>query len=492
MATTRTQVYLLIGLLAVFRLIYINFAPIVPQEAYYWHYAQHPALGYFDHPPMTAWVIALFTTVGGDSAFFVRIGAVLFSVGLLILLYSITVRLFGEARQGMTVVVIASCSVLLSIGSTFMTPDVPLLFFWTLAIYFLVRLRESGRAVWWYAIGVSFGLALLSKYSAILIPAGIGMYLLWSNKERRWLATVHPYLGLILGVGVFAPVLIWNSQHEWASFLFQSSRRFSEFRLAGFRYIGQLLGSQFGLLTPYIFVLVIAGWFHSCRRGVVEHDDRHRLLASLALPVYVAFSLPSLFSLVKMNWMAPAYIPSLVSAAVWIGEKQSAWAGRMARWYRPGLALGLVLVIAAHLLPLFPIVPLQKGDTWSGWGELTDKVNVLRKSMGADVFIFSHDYKIPSEIAFCARHQFETHAGEILGEHGLQYRYWTDTQLLLGKDAMFITSDFERFRDDGRLNLFFEKVEKEPPLQIIYRGKVFRTFYIYRCYRYLGPQPGQP
>ena len=34
-------------------------------EAYHWLYAQHPALGYYNHPAMVAWMIGLSTALFG-------------------------------------------------------------------------------------------------------------------------------------------------------------------------------------------------------------------------------------------------------------------------------------------------------------------------------------------------------------------------------------------------------------------------------------------
>ena len=69
MKITRKFVIALIAAITFLRLIYINFVPLVPQEAYYWKYAKNLALSYFDHPPMTAYIIAFFTWIGGDHVF---------------------------------------------------------------------------------------------------------------------------------------------------------------------------------------------------------------------------------------------------------------------------------------------------------------------------------------------------------------------------------------------------------------------------------------
>jgi hypothetical protein len=483
--------YLIFGV-ALFRLVYINFVPVVPQEAYYWNYAKHLALSYFDHPPMTAWTIALCTALGGDNPFCIRLGAVFYSLGVMIIMYAVIRRLLDRSRPALKTVIIVNCSILFSLGSTIMTPDVPLMFFWALILYVLVRLRDLPKAGWWYLAGAALGLGLLSKYSAILIVPGIFLYLLFSPGQRRWLGTVHPYAALCLAAVIFLPVIIWNAQHEWASFLFQSSRRFSEMRPLRLDFFGQLLGSQAGLLTPYIFLLTIVGWFSVGLWGFRRSDDRYRLLFFLALPVYLIFTGASFKSLVKMNWMAPAYITSIIAGVIWLEEGSSGFARGMRRFQKPGLILGLFCVAASHLLPLAPVVPIRRGDTWSGWRELAARVMETKAAMGGTVFIFGQEYKIPSEIAYATPHHEKTHAGEIFGDNGLQYAYWTDCRTLIGQDAIFITSDADRYTDMNRIGRCFSSVAEDSALAIRHGSRLFRTFYIYRCYGYKGPESSGP
>ena len=471
---------------SIVRMIYVNFVPLVPQEAYYWKYAKNLALSYFDHPPMAAYTIAFFTWIGGNSVFFIRLGSIVFSTGFMILLYVITSRMFKNSSWALLVVIIINCSVLFSIGATIITPDVPLLFFWTLIIYFLIKLKESQHWKWWYFAGISLGLALLSKYSAILIVPGIFMYLLLLKRQKQWLLSIHPYLAIILAFIVFLPVLLWNYQHDWASFMFQSSRRFSEMHRMRFDFFFQLIGSQLGMLTPYIFFLVISGWIYIGKRSFKERDDNFSLLFWISLPVYLIFTLSSFRSLVKMNWLAPAYITSIIAGVVWIQTANSNWSKRFKKWLKPGLIIGLLFVIFMHLMPIAPMFPIRRGDTWTGWKELSSKVAEIKSEMGQDTFIFSHEYKIPSEITYYTPNHEETHAGEIIGKNGLQYNFWTNIDELINKDAIFITSNAKRYKKIKNLHGYFERIEAEPPLEISYHNKIFRIFYIYRCYGYKG------
>ncbi len=487
--TSKKILIYLISAITLFRLIYVNFVPLVPQEAYYWKYAKNLALSYFDHPPMTAYIIAFFTAFGGDHVFFIRLGSIVFSIGLMVLLYAITKRLFGDNRWALLSVIAMNCTVMFSIGSIIITPDVPFLFFWALIVYSLVRLQESGRWQWWYLAGAALGLGLLSKYTAVLIVPGIFIYLLLSPSQRKWLFTIHPYLGLLLALIIFSPVIIWNSQHDWASFLFQSSNRFSQMRRLRFDYFFQLIGSQLGMLTPYIFILVLVGWLQIGIRSFKERNDKYSLLFWIALPVYLVFTLSSFRSLVKMNWLAPAYITSIIGSIVWIESARTKWSERFKKWLTPGLMLGLVIVLFMHLMPIFPMFPSRKGDTWTGWQELAEKVIDMKQEMGDSTFIFGHEYKIPSEITFYTSNHEPTHSGEIIGEKGLQYTYWTNFDKLSGKDAIFVTSDAQRYRNMDNVKKYFDSVAEEPQLKIMHHHRVFRIFYIYRCFNYKGPNP---
>ena len=468
------------------RLVYINLLTVLPQEAYYWNYAKHLALSYFDHPPMAAWTIALFTAIGGDTPFFVRLGTVICATATLLVLFTTTRVLFGSARLGLAVVVMSMCTLFIPLSATVFTPDPPLLLFWSLILLAMAKLLRTGQAKWWYVAGAALGLAMLSKYSAVLILPGILAWLVLSDERRRWLFTPHPYLAVMVGLAVFSPVIIWNAQHEWASFAFQSSRRFGAMNAFRPRYFFQLLASQAGLLTPYILLATLMGWGWAGIHWWRTRDDRFALLFWLAFPVYALFTATSFRYMVKMNWMLPAYVSSLIAAAAWLTFSTGRVAAFFRKLVKPGLALGLLLVLAAHIFPLAPFVPLGRHDTLNGWPELTRKALAMKAEMGQGAFVFSDDYKISSEIAYNSQNHEAACSEEILGGHGLQYRFWTHPDTLVGRDAVFVTINRNRDAITARLKSHFVDVRLEPPLEIVYGGKTFRTFYLYRCNRYLG------
>ena len=116
-------------------MIYALLLPLSPQEAYYWVFSLHPALSYFDHPPLTAYTIFLFTHLFGPSAWSIRLGALLYSFGFSWLLYLIGKRMFDE-RTGFWAALLINLLPTFSITALIMTPDSPLVFFWCLALVF--------------------------------------------------------------------------------------------------------------------------------------------------------------------------------------------------------------------------------------------------------------------------------------------------------------------------------------------------------------------
>ncbi len=83
---------------------------------------------------------------------------------------------------------------------------------------------DDRRFGWWAGTGLCAGLALFSKYTAVLPIGGAFLYLLTSRTHRHWLGRWQPYAAVGLAALVFAPVLIWNATHGWASFAFQGDR----------------------------------------------------------------------------------------------------------------------------------------------------------------------------------------------------------------------------------------------------------------------------
>ena len=481
----------------VLRLLYAGLVELLPEETYYWNYSQHLDLGYLDHPPMVAWLIRLGTMVFGQTEFGVRAGALCCGVITSVFIYRLARNLFGEACA-LAAVVLAQTLPFFFLAGLLMTPDAPLTAAWAASLYYLERaLIEQHPQAWWRA-GVCLGLGMISKYSiALLAPVAL-TFMLWDPKSRHWWRQSQPYTAALLALAVFSPVIIWNAQHDWASFAFQTSRRLAE---APQFALHKLIASALVLLTPTgvlaIAVALLPG--NGGSNGVSDAARRRRWMALailMPLSVFVAFSLRHE---VKLDWTGAlwtAALPALGCSVIVTGSA----AGRAGAWLRaawtPTIA-AMLLIYGAGLCYLvlglpgvgygkhIELVPI-------GWRDLTrhviDTADGFRKKTGADVLIVGMDrYAIASEVAFYGRQQMhsplETMNSYLFDGMSLMYGRWTPPQLQQHRDLLLVAFSAGELQGP----LIESHVERLGPIEeaaLMRNGKLVRHYYHRFAYNY--------
>ncbi|MDR3244377.1 MAG: glycosyltransferase family 39 protein, partial [Elusimicrobiota bacterium] len=205
----------------ILRLSFIGQAGLTTDEAHYWVYSKFLSLSYFDHPPLIGYIIKISTFIFGNTAFGVRFPAVLIFFFAAWIFYLCVQKLFDDKTALVGVILLNILPVFSVLGSVIALPDSPLALFWLLSIYIFIITLETKNDNYWYLIGITMGLALLSKYNAIMIPISIFIFLLLSKKNRFWFKHKEPYFALIIAFIIFSPVIIWNIENNWASFGFQ-------------------------------------------------------------------------------------------------------------------------------------------------------------------------------------------------------------------------------------------------------------------------------
>lgn len=391
----RTIVPLAAGLAALtaLRLLVAAIVPLAPDEAYYWVWSHALAPGYLDHPPMVALWIRAGTALLGQTASGVRLLAPLSALLASFLLFDAGRVLFDPARAALAVLLL-NATLLLGVGAVIMTPDTPLLFFWTAALWAGARIAAGGGGGWWLAAGLFGGLALDSKYTALFLWIGTGLWLLLHPRARVWLRRWQPWAATALGLALFAPVLGWNAVHGWASFARQGGRVADWQPARALQFLGELVGGQAGLATPLVFALCLCGLAASWRR---RHDPRWALLLALSLPPVAVFVQHALGDRVQGDWPAIIY-PALTLAA----------AGRPARpgLNRAAIVLGLGMTLAAYAQAAAGLIPLPPradpvAHQLGGWRALAMQAAAAAREAGtATVAVIG--YAPASELAWLA------------------------------------------------------------------------------------------
>ncbi|HET9597686.1 MAG TPA: glycosyltransferase family 39 protein [Anaeromyxobacteraceae bacterium] len=450
-----------------------------PQEAYYWQYARHPALSYFDHPPLAAWTIRLTTALLGDGERAVRLAAALHAAIFAAFTFLAGRRLFG-AGVALRAIAGALTVPLFALGQTVITPDAPLLAGWAAALYFTARALDEERAPWLVAAGAAVGFAALGKYTGWLLAPQIFLALLLDRRGRRMLAGPWPWLALALAAALFSPVVVWNATHGWVSFGFQfgwrgaTAGRFDALRVIRF------LALQSAALTPLMLAALLAGAAGAARRW---REPSFRLCALFALPTLVLFAAWSPFTWVKGNWLAPAWPSALLAAAAFAVE------GRRRRLAAATLATAAAGSLYVHLAMAIPALPFPaKDDVTAGWKELAARVQAHREAIPGPSFVLGCSYKPASLLAYYLPGRPETYAQNAVQEEGLQYDFWFHPDGIVGREGIVVRDERE-YRGCERLARFCSPLEELPSLTVTRGRRTVTTFRLWRC-RYLSGAAG--
>src|SRR6516164_6708941 len=293
---------LIIVALVVLRLVAAAFTPITFDEAYYWMWSKNLAGGYYDHPPMVAYVIRAGTLMAGDTELGVRLVSILLALPMSYAIYRAAAILFGSTRLAANAAILLNVTLMAAVGTLIVTPDAPLLVASSFVLLFLAKVLETGHGRWWLAVGAAIGCALLSKYTALLFAPAILIWLLVA-RQGRWLITLWPYLGAFVSLAFFAPVILWNAEHQWVSFLKQIGGRvkIDDFRPA---FLAELVPTQVAFATPLVFILGSMG-LHALLRRKAGAMAARVLIDATFWTIVVYFIWHALHARVEANWFAP-------------------------------------------------------------------------------------------------------------------------------------------------------------------------------------------
>jgi len=369
------------------RLVVAAITPLSEDEAYYRLWSLRPALGYFDHPPMIAWMIWAGRQIAGDSAFGVRLLPTLATALTSLVTFDLARRIGCAERVAARATIWLNATILVGLGGLLAAPDAPAGLFWTATLWCAARALE-GRGAWWLAAGVAAGLSCLSKYSALFLAPGLLLWLAATADGRRALATPWPWLAAVLAAAVFAPNVAWNAGHGWMTFQKQFGRaEVSRFAPA---YLAKLVVDQALLLNPLITVFVIL--------AIARRAAAPLLLASAPFAIYLVFH--SLHDEVQGQWPAPLY-PSLAIAAAAAAEtvRPGSWLARL-RTAAP--IFGFAVAIATFAFIVWPSdgrLPFpDPARAYRGWPAFGAAIERARRAEGAG-WIGTPNYGLAAQLA---------------------------------------------------------------------------------------------
>jgi 4-amino-4-deoxy-L-arabinose transferase-like glycosyltransferase len=292
------------------------------------------------------------------------------------------------------------CSPMVAVIGSITTPDAPACFFQAaalaVALYIVEPEQSTRRGPLWLLFGILIGLSLASKYTCALLGASVFLALLLSREGRRHLFTPWPWLGAILAVAVFSPVIDWNSHHDWASFRFQLHHGLGSDHSPFWKNPLDYIGGQFAVCTPVLFILCIAVLFIYARRK--NNPLRIQILLFSAVVPLLFFLYSSTRHHVEGNWPVFAYFPAVILVAVFLSEN---WTPRWVGLAELAIIVAFIATLVIHSPELVwriaPKIGTPQWDHLFAWHELA--VNEVQPQI-FDSPVFTGDYEYAAELSF--------------------------------------------------------------------------------------------
>jgi undecaprenyl-diphosphatase len=497
---------LLLALSTLLHLYLVFRFPLAPDETYYWEWSRRPGWGYYDQGPMIAWWIRASCWLWGETPLGIRFGIVLAALLGQIFLFLLAHDHFG-GKVGFLSLLPATLTPLALAGGFIATYDPLAVLFWAACAYFASQALFFQSRGAWIALGISFGLGLLSKHTLAMFAGCLALFLLTSLEHREWLRRPEPYLALFIGLLLFLPNLLWQAEHDWMTFrhLLTLSSKGTDH---GFlRRLGDFVGSQAALLTPLLFfgLVVSMGW--AGKQGRQMGQSILWFLFCLSAPVLLFFVLMTARSKVQANWAGTGWLTPGILYAVWLLERPAnanMSRFRIDRWVYAMAALGVCVLLSAALV--WPEVRAVVGlKTPRGWdqmnklyggkemGEAADRVRRAMEAEGAGpVAVGAATYDNASRLAFYMSGQPRAYCF-FLHTRPNSYLLWNqEGRPKPGGNALVIDDQPDGKPSAPNYRAIFERVVPVPEPVYVYRRPLYaepvRILHLFRCYGY---RPGR-
>jgi len=291
----------IIAFVTLLRAIAAAKVPLTGDEAYYWEWAKHLALGYADHPPMVAYLILPFAW-GTASPIWIRLAFLVCGVIATLAAAGTAKRITGDERAGMVTALAMTLTPMLSVGFVIATPDGPLMAAWACSLYFAVRAEQTRARRDFVFLGIALAAALLSKMFAFALLAGLVAWSLAPSRRRLWRDGLVVTC-LVVAV-LYAPFVVWNAHNHWVTFTFAFEQRHV---------------AEPSLLRPLFYLFVSAGpyspglWLAAL---LVLARPRNALVAWTAIPLSVLLIVLNFHERIEFHWIFGPYISLCVGMGV--------------------------------------------------------------------------------------------------------------------------------------------------------------------------------
>lgn len=462
-----------------------------PDEAQYWTWSQQLDWGYYSKPPGIAWQIWLGTVLFGNTELGVRFLAVVINALIAISIYYLARSCRLKEDTAFWAAVCFALSPLGILGSILATTDGGLALFWTLSCIVIAKALSQGETPHYPLLGFTIACGALFKWPIYIL----WIFVLLAMIPYTYFRSRTFFLGLGVSLLGLLPSVIWNAQHDWATFQHVfSTIKGGHAHTASSGNFWDFVGAQAALVSPVLFILLLMAIVAMLRQFTFMWPSV-LFCGSLTTILLAVYSLLALKQKMQGNWVVFAYPTGMVLLA-WYAMEQVQWGKK---WVRGGIVLSVVLSTIALFLPFSGILPFKANPFKHnlGWNEM----EAVLSEIGYDPqqeFVFGDKYQMSSLLSFYSPEQKRAYFLNLQGARKNQFSYWPsmpDEQM--GKDGYYVLAenvpqldqlDSEQYQ--ALLEPYFTKVDEIGVKPLIEQeGIVVKGLLVFKCSGYNGKVP---
>ncbi|MBQ8760535.1 MAG: glycosyltransferase family 39 protein [Bacteroidales bacterium] len=499
----KKYLFILLGVSALLRGFLASFVEFGNDEVYYWTYAMYPDWSHFDHPPMVGWFIQLFScNLLFTHEFFLRLSSVIFMTVNTYLVYHIGRQVKNEQTGFYAALLYTASIYAFVITGVFILPDTPLTLFTLLAVLQFIKYFQNEKNLNLILAGLFAGLAMLSKYSALFIWIGVGLYVIfYSRKEFK---NPFMYLSVIISLICLMPVLIWNLNNDFISFTFHGDR-VGLFGKLHIEYFLTEIVAEMGYNNPVNYVLVIIALVALMKGKKFIPELPKRLLLCFSIPLILMFWIFSLTRQILPHWTSPSFVILLVIVAAYLSEKHEAEDGSIVI---PKSIIASLSVLAFVLI--FGVVEIKTGvvplnfsersktvqrygegdftlDMY-GWRKIKPEFQIIRDNLIEEGKMKMDDGMIALKWYPLANLDYYVAYPLGINMYGFNtpseiHKYaWINKErgdLKLGEDYWFLTESYDYYEPNRYLKPYFKEIIPTDTITIERCGKPAKYVFVY-------------
>jgi len=364
------SIKVLILLFFIFQILIATQFNLAHDEAYYWMFSKRLDWGYFDHPPLAALIIRIFSFLP-HSEIGIRFGFVCLQIGTILVL----LKTFDSKNLKVPLLLFLSFPLASGIG-LFAVPDSPLLFMSAIYCLGLKNYLKNDSLKNALLLSLVIPLLLYSKYHGIFL-------VFWTLIAVPKILTRRSfYLIFFLSLVLFFPHIWWQYKNEFITFKYHFFER-PEATLS-YKRIAEYLLSQIFLAG---FLVGPICWYLLFKKP--SRDDFQRSLKFITFGSTLFFLISILSKKFEANWTIFLTIPIII-----LVTEDDVWSKKIVKTL---LLMSLFFVLAFRLIfvPEFNFLKVNRLGEFHGWEKWSQQI----KKQCADKIV-ANTYQIASKLSF--------------------------------------------------------------------------------------------